>query len=462
MTNTARAKSHSIDMCSGPILTKMLRFSLPLMLASVLQLLFNAADIIVVGKFCGDNSMAAVGSNGAMVNLLTNFFIGLATGVNVLAARYFGAKSDDELKKTVHTAMLLSVFGGIGLTVIGLVFAPKVLVLMSTPAEIIDLAALYLRIYFLGMTAVTVYNFGAALLRAIGDTKRPLYYLAAAGVVNVGLNLIFVTLFHMDVAGVALATVISQILSAALVVRCLMREEGAIRLIPSELRINRVKLGQIIRVGLPAGLQGTLFSLSNVVIQSSINLFGDVVVAGNSAAANLEGFVYVAMNSFYQAVVSFTSQNFGRRKYKRIVQVLAWGIVCSTVSGILLGGLLCIFGNQLLWIYSDTADVVAAGLIRFGYVALPYFLCGIMDCLSGVMRGLGASVLPMIVSLLGACGFRLLWLATVFNIPEFHFIETVYISYPISWILTAAVHLICFTIVFRRLRRKLPESEDLA
>lgn len=458
MTKTDK---YQIDMCSGPILPKMLKFTLPLMAASLLQLLFNAADIIVVGKFCGDNSMAAVGSNGALVNLMTNFFIGLSTGVNVLAARYYGSKSDEDLSKTVHTSLLLSLIGGVALTFIGLFGAIGMLEVMSTPEEILPLATLYLRIYFIGMPSVTIYNFGSAILRSIGDTKRPLYYLATAGVLNVILNIIFVIVFRMDVAGVALATILTQTLSAYLIVRCLMRETGAIKLELKKLRIDKTKLLQIIRIGLPSGLQGTLFSLSNVVIQSSINLFGDVVVAGNAAAGNLEGFVYVAMNSFAQAVVSFTSQNFGRHNFKRIVRIQLIGQACAVVTGLILGNTLTFLGNKLLWIYSDTQAVVDAGLIRFDYVATPYFLCGIMDCLSLGMRGIGYSILPMVVSLAGACGFRLVWLATIFKIPAFHVIETVYISYPISWILTALVHLLCFVIAMKKLRKRYPDGESL-
>lgn len=460
MTESKINKKYEIDMCSGSILPKMLKFTLPLMAASLLQLLFNAADIIIVGKFCGDHSMAAVGSNGALVNLLTNFFIGLATGVNVLAARYFGSKNDEELSTTVHTSILLSVIGGFCLTFIGLFGAVGMLRLMSTPEEIIDLASLYLRIYFLGMPAVTIYNFGSAILRSVGDTKRPLYYLAFAGVLNVLLNIVFVVVIKLDVAGVALATIITQTLSAFLIIRCLMRETGAIRLEPKKLRIDKIKLLQIIRIGLPSGLQGTLFSLSNVVIQSSINLFGDIVVAGNSAASNLEGFVYVAMNSFAQAVVSFTSQNFGRRNFKRIIRIQLIGQACSFVTGLVLGNALTFFGNQLLWIYSDTQMVVDAGLIRFDYIASPYFLCGIMDSLSSGMRGIGYSILPMVVSLVGACLLRLVWLSTVFQIPEFHVIETVYLSYSITWTITALAHLICFIFAMRKLMKRYPETHD--
>ncbi len=445
---------YEIDMCSGPILKKMLSFTLPLMFSSILQLLFNAADIVVVGRFAGDDSLAAVGSTSSLINLLTNLFVGLSIGANVTAARFYGAKRNDELSKTVHTAMMLSLISGLLLTVIGLVGAEKMLVLMQTPPEVLELAALYLRIYFAGIMANMVYNFGSALLRAVGDTKRPMYYLLASGVINVILNLIFVIIFKMDVAGVALATVISMVISATLVVRCLMREEGGIRFIPKSLGIDMQKLGLILKIGLPAGFQGMVFSLSNVVIQSAVNTFGNTVVAGNSAAGNIEGFVYVAMNSFYQATISFVSQNFGAGQYKRINRIVITGQICVLCVGLLLGNLAVIFGEQLLGIYSDSPEVIAAGMVRMRIICCIYALCGMMDVMVGALRGIGYSVMPMIVSLIGACGLRLLWIATVFQIPEYHYIETVYISYPITWFLTFAAHVICYIWARGRVRRK--------
>lgn len=449
---------YEIDMTTGSILPKMLRFTLPLMLSSMLQLLFNAADIIIVGKSGenGDFYMGAVGSNGALINLLIGLFIGLSVGSNVVAARCFGAKEDEELSKTVHTSMMVALVSGALLTVAGLIFSKQMLVLMDTPEELIEYSSRYLSIYFLGMIPTTVYNFGSALLRAIGDTKRPLYYLTAAGILNVILNIITVLVFDLNVSGVAIATVVSQTMSAALVVRCLMKESGGIKLVPSKLRFDRAKLAQIIRIGLPAGLQGTLFSLSNVVIQSSINKFGPVVVSGNSAAANLEGFVYVAMNSFYQAVISFVSQNFGVRKYKRIVRSLLTGVACAVVVGLVLGISLTICGNPLLHIYANSQEVVDAGEVRFLYVAAPYFLCGIMDTLVGGLRGIGYSFAPMVVSLMGACVFRIIWIKTIFAIMPGASISWVYISYPISWALTAAVHAVCFFFLLRRVKRKYP------
>ncbi len=447
-------KKYEIDMCEGPILKKMLLFALPLMLSSILQLLFNAADIIVVGRFAGDDSLAAVGSTSSLINLITNLFIGLSIGANVLVARYFGAKKEEELRDTVHTAMALSMIGGLVLTVIGVVFAPIILKLMQSPPEVIDLATVYLRVYFGGIVATMVYNFGSAILRAIGDTKRPLYFLSIAGVVNVVLNLIFVIFFHWGVFGVGMATVISQVISAFLVVRCLMQEQGGIRLEPKRIKVHRGKLIQIMQIGIPAGFQGMLFSLSNVVIQSSVNSFGNIIVAGNSAASNIEGFVFAAMNAFYQAAISFMGQNVGAGKYKRVNKVVITAEGCVLVIGLVLGTLTVLFGRPLLSIYSDTPEVLAAGEVRLKIICSVYFLCGMMDTMVGALRGLGYSIAPMIVSLLGACAFRLLWIATVFQIDQFHTIETVYYSYPISWLLTFTAHLITYIIVRTRLKKK--------
>lgn len=450
MKEKEQKKTYEIDMCSGSIIKKMLIFTIPLMCSSILQLLFNAADIVVVGRFAGDNSLAAVGSNTSLINLLTNLFMGLSIGANVAAARFYGAKQDEELKKTVHTAMLLSIFSGIILTFIGIIGARQILIWMQTPSEVLELAVVYLRIYFLGMTGTMVYNFGSALLRAVGDTKRPLYYLLGAGCINIVLNLIFVICFHMDVAGVALATVIAQAISALLVLRCMIKEEGSIHLELRELHIYPDKFAQILRVGLPAGFQGIVFALSNVVIQSSINLFGATVVAGNSAAANIEGFVYMAMNAFYQATISFTSQNFGAGKQERINRIALTGEFCVIVVGLVFGNICVLFGHPLLGIYSSSPAVVEAGMHRLHIIARTYALCGMMDVMVGALRGVGYSVIPMIVSLIGACGLRLLWLATVFQIDRYHSVTTVYLSYPITWIITLSVHILCFVLIRRK------------
>jgi putative MATE family efflux protein len=443
-------KKYEMDMCSGSVFKKMILFALPLMCSSILQLLFNAADIIVVGRFAGDNALAAVGSNTALINLLTNIFVGLSVGANVLTAQYYGAKQDKDLKETVHTAMTLSIYSGIFLTVVGIGLARILLELMQAPEEVLNLAVLYLRIYFLGMTATMVYNFGSAILRAVGDTRRPLYYLLGAGIVNVILNLFFVIALHWGVAGVAAATAISQSISAALVVRCLVQEKGEIHLDLKALGIRKEKLLKIMQIGLPAGFQGMVFSLSNVVIQSAVNSFGAISVAGNSAASNIEGFVYMAMNAFYQATISFTSQNYGAKQYKRIYRILFAGEVCVTITGIVLGNLAVYFGHTLLGIYSESPDVIAAGMIRLKIICSVYALCGIMDVFVGALRGIGYSIVPMIVSLVGACGLRLLWIATVFQIPAYHSLRTIYLSYPITWTITLLVHALTFFILARK------------
>lgn len=446
---------YQMDMCSGSVLKKMLAFALPLMCSSILQLLFNAADIVVVGRFAGDNSLAAVGSNTALINLLTNLFVGLSIGANVTSAHYYGAKSFEDLKKNVHTAMLLSIYSGIFLTIIGIISAREILILMQTPEEILDLAVKYLRIYFIGMTSLMVYNFGSAILRSIGDTRRPLYYLFTAGIINVILNLIFVIICKMDVAGVALATVVSETVSAFLIVRCMMKEseDSGIHLDLKSLKIDGSKFKKMLQIGLPAGIQGMIFSLSNVVIQSSVNSFGKVVVAGNSASSNIEGFVYMAMNSFYQATLSFTSQNVGAGKRERISKILFSGQLCVITTGIFLGGLVLLFGNQLLGIYSSSPEVITAGMKRLSIVISTYALCGIMDVMVGSLRGLGYSVVPMIVSLVGACGLRLLWLATIFQMERFHIPEVIYLSYPVSWTLTIIAHIICYIIIRKKINK---------
>lgn len=447
-----QSKKYEIDMIHGPLLGKILLFTLPLMASSILQLLFNAADIIVVGRYAGSDALAAVGSTGALINLLTNMFIGFSVGANVLVARYYGAGKPDEVSETVHTSVMLSIIGGVLLAVIGIIFASPLLELMGTPENVLPLAALYVRIYFAGMPMILLYNYGSAILRAIGDTKRPLYYLAVAGVLNIILNLIFVIVFEMSVAGVALATILSQTLSAILVIRCLMHTEGGCHLDLHQLKIHSHKLWKILQLGLPAGLQGSIFSLSNVLIQSSVNSFGAIAMAGNSAAANIEGFTYVAMNSFYQAAITFVSQNMGAMEFKRIRKIAWQCLACVTVTGALLGNLSFFFGHQLLGIYSDEAEVIRYGIYRLEVIGTTYFLCGIMDVCVGCLRGIGYSFLPMVVSLLGACGFRILWIFTVFK--GHHDLHTLYISYPISWTITASVHMICFLILYRRMVKK--------
>lgn len=446
-------KKYKIDMCNGPILPKLLAFAVPLMCSSILQLLFNAADIVVVGKFAGDDALAAVGSNTSLISLLTNFFLGLSVGANVLVARFYAMKEEKEASETVHTAMLLAVLSGVVLTVVGCLGARRILIWMKTPEEVLPLATTYLRIYFLGMTAMMLYNFGSAILRAVGDTKRPLYYLAFAGVINVILNLIFVIRFRMGVSGVALATVISQCISASLIVRCMMREKDMIRLEPRKLRIYRSRFIKILQIGLPASFQGIIFSISNVIIQSSINTFGKVVVAGNSAAQNIEGFVYVSMNAFHQATISFTSQNVGAGRYDRINKILLRAELSVVTVGLVLGNFCFLFGRQLLSIFTTKAITIDAGMKRIAVICTTYCLCGMMDVMVGSLRGLGYSVMPTIVSLLGACGLRLLWIFTFFRLEKFHTLTSLYMTYPVSWMVTTFAHIVCFVIVRRRMNQ---------
>ena len=444
--------SRSADLTSGPMLQKIILFSIPLAASSILQLLFNAADVVVVGRFAGSTALAAVGSNGSLINLLVNLFVGLSLGANVVAARCFGAKDDRGVQDTVQTSVTLGLVSGVLLAVVGFFAARGLLELMSCPEDVIALSALYLKIYFIGMPMTMLYNFSSALLRAVGDTKRPLYCLAAAGIINVVLNLVFVIGFSMSVAGVALATIISQTVSACMVTRMLMKEEGALHLDLHHLGFHMGALKQILLIGLPAGLQSTVFSLSNVVIQSAINSFGSTVVAGSSASANLEGFVYTAMNAFSQAAVTFTSQNMGARKYQNLNRVVLNCLLCAIVTGVVLGGGAVLAGTRLLHFYSSDAAVIAAGYERLRVICGTYLLCGIMDTLASSLRGLGYSVLPMVVSLVGSCLLRLVWIATIFQLNRTPFM--LYISYPISWVLTAAVHLACLLVVRHKMKSK--------
>ena len=443
-----RRKSYEIDMLNGPVMPKLLSFALPLMLSSMLQLTFNAADVIVVGRFEGDAALAAVGAPGALINLLVNLFLGLSVGANVIVAQCYGAGDFRQTQDAVHTSVTLSLIGGVLVGVVGFFLAGTFLSLMNTPAEVLPLATAYMRIYFLGMPANMLYNFGAAILRAVGDTRRPLTYLTVAGVVNVLLNLLFVIAFGMGVSGVALATIISQIISAALVLLCLMRSDGAVRVELRKLRLDMAKVGQIAKVGLPAGLQGMVFSISNVMIQSTVNGFGKTVVAGNTTAANLEGYIYVAMNSIYQGAITFTGQNVGARRYERISRVARASLMTVFAIGAAMGGLLMLFKVPLFHIYTDDSAVVAAAGIRTGVIAPTYFLCGMMDTMVGLLRGMGSSVMPMAVSIVGVCVLRVIWILTLF--PLNPTLTMLYVSYPISWGVTFLTHLVCYMRVKRK------------
>lgn len=443
------ADGQKMDMLNGPLAGKILVFTLPIMLSGVLQLLFNAADIIVVGRFAGSNALAAVGSNGALINLLVNVLVGLSVGAAVAVAFYYGAGELDQVCETIHTSIAISLLGGVICAAAGFFCSGILLEMMGTPENIIGLAKLYLKIYFLGLPAMSLYNFGSAILRSLGDTKRPLYYLIVGGIVNIILNLVLVIVFHLDVAGVAIATVVAQTISAVLTMRHMMKMEPEIRLELKKIRISGSKLKRIMKIGIPAGIQSTIFSLSNVLIQSSVNSFGELAVAGNSAAANIEGFVYIAMNSFYQAAQTFTSQNVGGKRYDRINRVFINCLAMVIVTGLVLGEGAYFFAEELLGIYlPGDADAAAFGISRMSIIATTYFLCGIMDVLSGMLRGMGESMLPMVVSMIGSCLLRVIWIYTVFALD--HTLTVLYLSYPVTWIVTESVHLICYFYVKRR------------
>lgn len=452
---TARI-SYRMDMTEGPLTTKIIKFTIPVMLSGILQLLFNTADVIVVGRFTGKTALAAVGSTGSLINLLVSLFMGLSIGTNVLVARYQGARDDKSVSETVHTSIALGVIGGLILLIIGIAATRPLLEMMATPEDVIDQSTIYMRILFLGMPLNLILNFGAAVLRAIGDTKRPLYYLTIAGIINLFLNIFLVTVFSLGVAGVAIATVISEGVSCALILLCLKHETGAIRLYLNKIRINPEKCIDIMKIGLPAGLQGCIFSISNVLIQSSVNSFGSTVMAGNTAASNIEGFVYVSMNSLHQTCISFTSQNFGAGKFKRIKMVLINCLVIVAITGLLLGNSAYFFGKYLLSAYNNEPEVISYGLIRLSIISTMYFLCGLMDVMVGAMRGIGYSILPMIVSLIGACGLRIVWIYTVF--VQFRTLDILFISYPVTWTITFLSHLTCYFIVTRKYKDRFKEA----
>lgn len=430
---------------------KLLIFALPLMATGVLQLLYNAADMIIVGKYDGKEALAAVGSTGALVNLLVNLFIGLSVGASVVVAQAYGGRNVKAVGDAVHTSMLLSVISGILVCLLGLFAAEPLLVWMDAPSDVLDQSALYLRIYFIGMPASMVYNFGAAIMRGIGDTRRPLVYLSLSGIVNVVLNYILVRYFSMGVAGVATATAVSQVVAAVLVVSALMRSDDCIRLDLRKLTIKWRVMTAIIRIGVPAGLQSIVFSLSNVLIQSSINSFGSTAMAGSSAASSIEGFVYTCMNSVAQASLTFTGQNYGAGKYRRILRVLGCSLALVTVVGLLIGWCAVIFDTQLLSIYNNDPEVIEMGVIRIKMICSMYFLCGVMDVLGATMRGMGRSMVPAIVSLGGACGLRIVWLVTVFKMyPR---LDVLYASYPVTWMITLILHGLCFAFFYSRLKK---------
>ena len=442
---------YEIDMCNGTIMDKLISFALPLMISGMLQLMFNAVDIIVVGRFTGSQALAAVGSTTALICTFTNLFIGVSLGANVLAARFYASGKTKEMSETVHTAILLALISGIAMSVIGILCARESLVLIATPDDIIGQAALYLRIYFLGMPFFMLYNYGAAILRAVGDTKRPLMYLIAAGTANAVLDLILVIIFKMGVAGVAIGTITSQFISCVLVIRCLCKTNTIYKLYISKLRIKKYYLIQILKVGLPAGIQSTVINFSNVLLQSSVNSFGEIAMAGYTAANNILGFLYVSVNSVTQACMSFTSQNYGVRKFKRMDKVLADCAILSIIVSVVIGGGSYLLGHQILGIYTKQEDVIQCGMEILSISTIPYFLCGLMDMIPGSMRGVGYSAVPMILSIIGTVGTRLVWIYGVF--PEHRSLYVLFMSYPVSWGLTIVMQAICLVFVRRKIRK---------
>lgn len=442
------ARKHELDMCNGPLFPQIVLFSIPLILSGILQLLYNTVNIVVVGRFVGSNALAAVGSTSALINLIINLFMGLSIGVSVVMAKYCGANRQNDANETVHTAIAISTVTGIMLAIFGVLMAKPLLQLMGTPDDVLEHAVLYMKIYFLGMPASMIFNFSSAVLNAVGDTRRPLYFLSISGVVNVTLNLVFVIVFHMDIAGVAAATVISQYISVVLILICLLRSHGCIQLRWRKIRFYKDKLFAIIKIGLPAGVQSSIFAISNVLIQSSVNSFGSVVMAGNTAAMNIEAFAFMSMSAVYQASLNFTGQNIGAKKYDRVGRILGVCLISVTTVGVIFGGLTYLFAGNLLGIYTVDPDVIAIGVIRLSYICLAYFTCGAMDVLVGSLRGMGYSVLPMLASVVGICGIRITWIYTIF--ASNHTLETLYISYPISWTITGCVHLICFALIRRK------------
>ncbi len=445
-------KSRQTDMLQGSLYSGIIQYTIPIILSSVLQLLFNAADLVVVGQFCGSISVGAVSATSAITNLIINLFVGLSVGAGVCVAHGLGGRKDEEVHRTVHTAIPVALISGVFLTAVGMTFAKPLLQMMSTPAEVLPLSSLYMTIYFAGITFTILYNFASSILRAAGDTKGPLIYLTIAGVVNVILNLVFVIGFDMNVAGVALATIIAQAISAVLVVRALMRRTDACRLQLKKVKLYKRQLMKMVEIGIPAGVQGSLFSVSNVIIQSAVNSFGSAtIVAGNGAAGNIEGFVYTALNAFSQTAVNYVGQNAGAMQFDRIKKIFRACLVCVSVVGLTLGPLVYLAGPYLLRFYiSDSPEAIAYGVLRMGFICLPYFVCGLMDVTTGALRGLGSSFIPMVVTILGVCVLRVAWVYTIFQIPQYHTPQCLYLSYIVSWALTFAVQFVLLGAVLKK------------
>lgn len=445
----------SPDICEGPLAKNIILYTLPIMASGFLQLLFNAADSIVVGRFAqdGDTALAAVGATGALVNLIVNLLIGLSVGASVNVAHCWGAGDKKGVSEVVHVSILTAAVGGIAFGLFGFFMSRTFLSLMSTPPEIIGKASLYMKIYFLGLPAIMIYNFAASIMRSTGDTERPLIYLTVSGVINIILNLVFVICFGMDVDGVAIATVISQATSAVLCTVSLAKSDGPQKLELRKLRFNPRRLRKLLIIGIPAGLEGTVFSISNVLIQSAANYFGPVFLTGNSAASNLEGFIYIFCNSFYHAALTFVGQHVGAGKYSRLKKIVGYCILFVAITGVLLGSAVTVFSKPLLRIYiPDNETAVDCGASRLLIIGIAYFICGIMDTFTGSLRGMGASTVPMVISILGVCGTRIIWIYTVFRV--FHTPDVLFMSYPISWAITVTIQFICYLKVKKRLISK--------
>ena len=461
MEDTSKRSKFEIDMCNGPLMGKLISFSIPLVLSSNLQLLFNAVDIIIVGKFSGSTSLAAVGSTTALINLLINLVMGVSTGASVLVGHFYANKDKKSMETTVHTSIAFALAGGIVMGLLGILLSGWALTAMDTPSDIFSEALLYIRVYFTGLPFFMLYTYGAAILRAVGDTKRPLLFLVIAGIINAVLNMILVIFFHMGVLGVAIATVFSQFISCVLVIRCLRKTQGNYRLDYKKLKINPVILKKLFKIGLPAGLQGVVITFSNVLLQSSVNSFGGVAMAGYTAANNVFGFLYATVNSFAQTCMSFMSQNFGAKKLRRMDKVVRDCIILSVSVTIVLGGAVFIFGEPILGIYTNSPEVIKYGMEVFLYTTASYFICGLMDLFPGAMRGMGYSTVPMILSVIGTVGIRVFWIFCIF--PFHHSLDVLFISYPLSWTVTVIMQIICYILVRNKVKKRfISQGIDLA
>lgn len=438
------------SMTEGSLPKKIMLFSVPLIFSNVLQVLFNMADVAVVGRFAGPNSLGAVGSTSILVTLFTGFLIGMGNGVNVLTARFYGAKRRKDVKETVHTSFVVCIAIGILILILGVLFSRKLLELLNTKDELIGGAALYLKIYFLGIPAMAVYNFGSGVLSAVGDTKRPLYYLLTAGIINVILNLFFVIVCRLDVAGVAISTIISQYISAVLIIRALFKSEENYGLRLSDMKVSKVKMSALLSLGLPAGLQYAIFAIANLFIQASVNSFDATVVSGNAAAANSDGLVYDVMSAFYIACSSFISQNYGAGKKRRILKSYFICLAYSFGAGAILGGLLLLFGRQFLSFFTADKAVQDSGMMRLQIMGFSYAVSAFMDSAIAAARGLGKSLMPTIIVIMGSCVFRIVWIYTIF--AHYHTITSLYLLYIFSWAVTAVAAIAYFAWCYRRQR----------